>query len=44
VAADNSDFHAAMQAITSASRMSKINDIRELKQQVAHEASTLRRT
>jgi len=45
VAADNSDFHAAMRAITERfGGMSKINDIRELKQQVAHEASTLRRT
>jgi diguanylate cyclase len=45
VAGDNSEFHAAMNAITERFYgMSQINDIRELKKQVADEASTLQNT
>jgi diguanylate cyclase len=45
VAGDNSEFHAAMNAITERFYgMSQINDIRELKRQVADEASTLQNT
>jgi len=45
VAGDNSEFHAAMQAITDRfCGMSQIDDIHELKKQMADEASTLQST
>jgi diguanylate cyclase len=45
VAGDNSEFHAVMEAITGRfSGMSQIDDIRELKRQIADEASTLQST
>jgi len=45
VAGDNTEFHAAMQAITDRfCGMSQIDDIRELKRQIADEASTLQST
>ena len=45
VEGDNSEFHAAMQAITDRfCGMSQIDDIRELKRQIADEASALQST